>query len=215
MLGAVPGCEKADVVIIGAGNAGINACRMAVGMGARVTILDINHQRLAYLDEVFGSQITTLYSSRANLLASLKKADLVIGCVMLAPGRECQKLVRRDDLKLMKKGAVLVDIVIDQGGCFETSRPTTHDDPVYEVDGVLHYCVANIPGAVPRTSTEALVNATLPYGMRLAKLGLKDACKDDPCLRSGINTYDGKCTFAAVAEALDLPLTDAAEALGV
>ena len=139
----------------------------------------------------------------------------VIGCVMLAPGRECQKLVRRDDLKLMKKGAVLVDIVIDQGGCFETSRPTTHDDPVYEVEGVLHYCVANIPGAVPRTSTEALVNATLPYGLRLAKLGLKEACRDDYCLRSGINTYDGKCTFAAVAEALDLPLVDPAEALGL
>lgn len=215
MLGAVPGCEKADVVIIGAGNAGINACRMAVGMGARVTVLDINHQRLAYLDEVFASQITTLYSSRANLLACLKKADLVIGCVMLAPGRECQKLVRRDDLKLMKKGAVLVDIVIDQGGCFETSHPTTHDDPVYEVDGVLHYCVANIPGAVPRTSTEALVNATLPYGLRMARLGLKQACKDDFCLLSGLNTYDGKCTFAAVAEALDLPLTDPAKALGI
>ena len=215
MLGAVPGCEKADVVIIGAGNAGINACRMAVGMGARVTVLDINHQRLAYLDEVFASQITTLYSSRANLLACLKKADLVIGCVMLAPGRECQKLVRRDDLKLMKKGAVLVDIVIDQGGCFETSHPTTHDDPVYEVDGVLHYCVANIPGAVPRTSTEALVNATLPYGLRMARLGLKQACKDDYCLMSGLNTYDGKCTFAAVAEALDLPLTEPSKALGI
>ncbi len=215
MLGAVPGCEKADVVIIGAGNAGINACRMAVGMGARVTILDINHQRLAYLDEVFGSQIPPLYSSRANLLSALKKADLVIGCVMLAPGRECQKLVRREDLKLMKKGAVLVDIVIDQGGCFETSHPTTHDEPVYEVDGVLHYCVANIPGAVPRTSTEALVNATLPYGLRLARLGLKEACKADFCLMSGINTYDGKLTFAAVAEALEIPLTDPAKALGI
>lgn len=215
MLGAVPGCKKADVVIIGAGNAGINACRMAVGLGARVSVLDINHQRLAYLDEIFGSQITTLYSSRANLLDCLKKADLVIGCVMLAPGRECQKLVRRDDLKLMKKGAVLVDIVIDQGGCFETSRPTTHDDPVYEVDGVLHYCVANIPGAVPRTSTEALVNATLPYGLRLAKQGLKDACRDDFCLRSGVNTYDGKCTFAAVADALGLEYCDPAAALGI
>ena len=215
MLGAVPGCEKADVVIIGAGNAGINACRMAVGMGARVTVLDINHQRLAYLDEVFGTQITTLYSSRANLLAALKKADLVIGCVMLAPGRECQKLVRREDLKLMKKGAVLVDIVIDQGGCFETSHPTTHDDPVYEVDGVMHYCVANIPGAVPRTSTEALVNSTLGYGLQIAGKGLKKACADDACLRSGLNTYDGKCTFAAVAEALDLEYVDPAVALGL
>ena len=208
MLGAVPGCEKADVVVIGAGNAGINACRMAFGLGARVTVLDINHQRLAYVDDVFGTQITTLYSSRANLLMCLKKADLVIGCVMLAPGRECQKLVRRDDLKLMKKGAVMVDIVIDQGGCFETSRPTTHDDPIYEVDGILHYCVANIPGAVPRTSTEALVNATLPYGLRITKQGLEKACREDPCLMSGVNTYDGKCTFAAVAEALHLPYTD-------
>ncbi len=208
MLGAVPGCDKGDVVIIGAGNAGINACRMAVGMGARVTVLDIDHQRLAYLDEVFGTQITTLYSSRANLLASLKKADLVIGCVMLAPGRECQKLVSREDLKLMKKGAVLVDIVIDQGGCFETSHPTTHAEPVYEVDGILHYCVANIPGSVPRTSTEALVNSTLAHGVQITKLGLEGACKADPCLMSGLNTYKGKLTFAAVAEALDIPYTD-------
>ncbi len=208
MLGAVPGCDKADVVILGAGNAGINACRMAVGLGARVTVLDINHARLAYLDEVFGSQITTLYSSRANLLVALKKADLVIGCVMLAPGRECQKLVRREDLKSMKKGSVLVDIVIDQGGCFETSRPTTHDDPVYEVDGVLHYCVANIPGSVPRTSTEALVNATLPYGLQIAGQGLEAACLADPCLMSGVNTYQGRLTFPAVAEAFQLPCED-------
>jgi len=208
MLGAVPGCEKADVVIIGAGNAGINACRMAVGMGARVTILDINHARLAYLDEVFGTQITTLYSSRANLLMALKKADLVIGCVMLGAGRACQKLVRRDDLKLMKKGAVLVDIVIDQGGCFETSHPTTHDDPVYEVDGVMHYCVANIPGAVPRTSTEALVNSTMVYGLRMTKMGLEAACKADPCLMNGVNTYKGNLTFKAVADALDIPFVD-------
>ena len=210
MLGAVPGCDKADVVIIGAGNAGINACRMAVGLGARVTVLDINHQRLAYLDEVFGTQITTLYSSRANLLMALKKADLVIGCVMLAPGRECQKLVLREDLKLMKKGAVMVDIVIDQGGCFETSHPTTHADPVYEVDGIMHYCVANIPGSVPRTSTEALVNSTLAHGVQITRLGLEKACLADPCLMSGLNTYKGKLTFQAVAEALDIPYADPA-----
>ena len=208
MLGAVPGCEKADVVIIGAGNAGINACRMAVGMGARVTVLDINHQRLCYLDEVFGTQITTLYSSRSNLLMALKKADLVIGCVMLAPGRECQKLIRREDLKIMKKGAVLVDIVIDQGGCFETSHPTTHDDPVFEVDGILHYCVANIPGSVPRTATEALVNSTLRYGLHISQFGLEAACKADPCLMNGLNTYGGMLTFSAVADALNLPYTD-------
>lgn len=213
MLGAVPGCEKAEVVIIGGGNAGTNACRMAVGMGARVTILDINHDRLVYLDDIFGSQITTMYSSRANLLAALKKADLVIGCVMLAPGRECQKLVRREDLKIMKKGSVLVDIVIDQGGCFETSHPTTHDDPVYEVDGVLHYCVANIPGSVPRTATEALVNSTLRYGLRITGMGLEEACKADPCLMSGLNAYKGKLTFPAVAEALNIPYTDPATLL--
>ncbi|MBR2532300.1 MAG: alanine dehydrogenase [Lachnospiraceae bacterium] len=213
MLGAVPGCEKAEVVILGGGNAGTNAARMAAGLGAKVTILDINHYRLAYLDDVFGSQITTLYSSRDNLLKSLAKADLVIGCVLLAPGREAPKLVKREDLKIMKKGAVIVDIVVDQGGCFETTHPTTHADPVYEVDGVMHYCVANIPGAVPRTSTEALVNSTLSYGITLTKKGLAAACKDDPGLMLGLNTYDGKCTFAAVAEALDLEYVDPATLL--
>ena len=210
MLGAVPGCEKAEVVILGGGNAGINACRMAVGLGARVTVLDINHARLCYLDEVFGSQITTLFSSRDNLLKCLAKADLVIGCVLLSAGREAPKLVKREDLKIMKKGAVLVDIVVDQGGCFETTHPTTHAEPVFEVDGVLHYCVANMPGAVPRTSTEALVNSTLPYGLKLTSMGLAEACKADAGLMNGLNTYAGKCTFAAVAEALDLEYTDPA-----
>lgn len=204
MLGAVPGCEKAEVIILGGGNAGINACRMAVGLGARVTVLDIKHDRLCYLDEIFGSQITTLYSSRDNILKSLAKADLVIGCVLLAAGREAPKLVKREDLKVMKKGAVLVDIVVDQGGCFETTHPTTHADPVYEVDGVMHYCVANIPGSVPRTSTEALVNSTLAYGLNLAAKGLVGACKEDAGMMNGLNTYNGKCTFAAVAEALGL-----------
>ena len=213
MLGAVPGCEKAEVVILGGGNAGINACRMAVGLGARVTVLDINHARLCYLDEIFGSQITTLFSSRDNLLKSLAKADLVIGCVLLAPGREAPKLVKREDLKIMKKGAVLVDIVVDQGGCFETTHPTTHAEPVFEVDGVLHYCVANMPGAVPRTSTEALVNSTLPYGLQLTAKGLAAACKEDPGMMNGLNVYDGKCTFAAVAEALGLEYTDPATLL--
>lgn len=208
MLGAVPGCEKAEVVILGGGNAGINACRMAVGLGARVTILDINHARLCYLDEIFGSQITTLYSSRDNLLKSLAKADLVIGCVLLAPGKEAPKLVKREDLKVMKQGAVMVDIVVDQGGCFETTHPTTHANPVYEVDGVMHYCVANIPGSVPRTSTEALVNSTLPYGLKITKKGLVNACKEDRHLMNGLNTFDGKCTFAAVAEALSLEYVD-------
>ena len=208
MLGAVPGCEKAEVVILGGGNAGTNAARMAFGLGAKVTILDIDHYRLAYLDDVFGSHVTTMYSSRGNLLKALAKADLVIGCVLLAPGREAPKLVKREDLKVMKKGAVIVDIVVDQGGCFETTHPTTHDDPVYEVDGVMHYCVANIPGSVPRTSTEALVNSTLSYGITLTTKGLTKALKDDPGLMMGLNTYDGKCTFAAVAEALNLEYFD-------
>ena len=181
---------------------------MAFGLGAKVTILDIDHYRLAYLDDVFGSHVTTMYSSRGNLLKALAKADLVIGCVLLAPGREAPKLVKREDLKVMKKGAVIVDIVVDQGGCFETTHPTTHDDPVYEVDGVMHYCVANIPGSVPRTSTEALVNSTLSYGITLTTKGLTKALKDDPGLMMGLNTYDGKCTFAAVAEALDLEYFD-------
>ena len=213
MLGAVPGCEKAEVVILGGGNAGINAARMAVGLGSRVTILDVNHYRLSYLDDVFGSQITTLYSSRDNILKALAKADLVIGCVLLAPGREAPKLVKREDLKIMKKGAVIVDIVVDQGGCFETTHPTTHADPVYEVEGVMHYCVANIPGAVPRTSTEALVNSTLPYGLEITKRGLANICQKDPGMMRGVNTYDGKLTFAAVAEALKLEYTDPAQLL--
>ena len=208
MLGAVPGCEKAEVVILGGGNAGINACRMAVGLGARVTMLDINHARLCYLDEIFSSQITTLYSSRDNVLKSLAKADLVIGCVLLGAGKAAPKLVKREDLKVMKKGAVLVDIVVDQGGCFETTHPTTHADPVYEVDGIMHYCVANIPGSVPRTSTEALVNSTLAHGLTLAAKGVETACKENKHLMNGLNTYDGKCTFAAVAEALDLDYVD-------
>ena len=204
MLGAVPGCEKAEVVILGGGNAGINACRMAVGLGARVTILDINHARLCYLDEIFGSQITTLYSSRDNILKSLAKADLVIGCVLLAAGREAPKLVKREDLKVMKRGAVLVDIVVDQGGCFETSRPTTHEDPVYYVDGILHYCVANIPGAVPYTSTLALTNATMPYMIQLANKGWREACKDNEELRKGLNIVEGKVVYRPVAEAWGL-----------
>lgn len=215
MLSGVPGVEKGNVVILGAGHAGTNACRMAMGMGANVTILDINRNRLAYLDEHFGKQITTMYSTRANILKALSIADLVVGCVLLKPGRSAPKLVRREDLKVMKKGALVVDIVIDQGGCFETSHPTTHDDPVFEVDGVMHYCVANIPGAVPRTATQALTNATLPYGLRIAGLGLAKACAEDAGLLSGLNTYDGKCTFAAVAEALKLEYCDPAKALGI
>jgi len=215
MLPGVPGVEKGNVVILGAGAVGTNACRMAMGLGANVTILDINRNRLAQLDEAFGKQITTLYASHANILKALAIADLVVGCVLLKPGRSAPKLVHREDLAVMKKGAVVVDVVIDQGGCFETSHPTTHDDPVYEVDGVMHYCVANIPGAVPRTATQALANATLSYGLEIANKGLKAACAADEGLLSGLNTYEGKCTFPGVAEALDLEYVDPAAALGI
>ncbi len=213
MLPGVPGCEKGNVVILGAGSVGTNAARMAMGLGANVTILDINRDRLAELDEEFGYKLNTLYSTHSNILKALSTADLVVGCVLLRPGRAAPKLVHREDLAVMRKGAVVVDVVIDQGGCFETSHPTTHDDPVYEVDGVMHYCVANIPGAVPRTATQALCNSTLSYGLDIANKGLAAACKDDPGLMSGLNTYAGKCTFEAVAEALELDFVDPATLL--
>jgi len=209
LLPGVPGVGKGNVVILGGGNVGTNACKMAVGMGARVTVLDINLDRLGYLDDIFGQQITTLYSSRGNVLAAIQNADLVVGAV-LVPGAVAPKLIRKEDLKRMKPGAVIVDVAIDQGGNAETSHATTHDDPIYIVDGIVHYCVANMPGAVSRTSTQALVNATLPYGLQIANKGLEAACKADPGLMEGLNCYDGKCTYAGVAEAFGLEYTDPA-----
>ena len=187
LLSGVPGVEKANVVIIGGGGVGTNACKIAVGMGANVTILDVSAQRLAYLDDIFGSRIQTLYSTRANILECIEKADLVIGAVLL-PGRKTPKLVRKEDLQRMKKGAVIVDVAVDQGGCIETTHPTTHQDPVFEVDGVVHYCVANMPGAVSRTSTMALTNTTLQHGLALATKGFEQAVKDDPCLAQGVRS---------------------------
>lgn len=206
LLGGVPGVERGNVVILGGGNVGTSACKIAVGMGANVTILDLNTRRLAYLDDIFPRQITTLYSTRANILRCLAQADLVVGAVLL-PGRAAPKLVLREDLKHMKPGAVLVDVAVDQGGCVETSHATTHTDPVYQVDGIVHYCVANIPGAVSRTSTQALINATLPYGLELASQGLEAACKANSGLMSGLNCYGGFCTCAGVADALQLAYT--------
>ena len=194
-------------MILGGGNVGTNACKMAVGMGANVTVLDVNARRLAYLDDIFPKQITTLYSTRDNIRRALAQADLVIGAVLL-PGRTTPKLVRKEDLTVMKPGAVIVDVAVDQGGCVETSHPTTHDDPVFMVDGVVHYCVANMPGAVARTSTMALVNATLPYGLELAAKGVEEACAQDKGLLAGLNCYTGYCTFPGVAEALELEYTD-------
>src|SRR6476620_408052 len=202
LLGGVPGVPPARVMILGGGIAGVNAAQMAVGMRADVTIYDISNARLAELDMFFGSQIKTAYASKAAIANAVTKCELVLGAV--AP-----KLVTRDMLKTMKRGSVLVDIAIDQGGCFETSRATTHDNPVYEVDGVIHYCVANMPGAVARTSAFALNNATLPFVLKLANEGAEAAMKSDPHLAAGLNVSGGKIRHQAVAEALDLPFDPA------
>jgi alanine dehydrogenase len=205
LLGGVPGVAPARVAILGGGISGVNAAQMAVGMRADVTIYDISNDRLAELDMFFSSQIKTQYASKAAIAAAVERAHLVIGAV-LVPGAAAPKLVTRDMLKTMKRGSVLVDIAIDQGGCFETSRATTHDDPVFTVDGIIHYCVANMPGAVARTSAFALNNATLPFAMRLANLGAEAAMTADPHLAAGLNVSGGKIRHAAVAEALRLPL---------
>ena len=199
LLGGVPGVAPANVVILGGGVVGHNAAKMAVGLGAHVTIIDRNLDRLRELDDVYSSQIVTLASNAYTIRESLRLADLVIGAVLI-PGAAAPKLVRRDMLPLMKKGSVMVDVAIDQGGCFETSCPTTHTDPIYFVDGVLHYCVSNMPAAVPHTSTFALNNATFPYVMELASRGLEDACAHSHAIREGVNTYQGQVVYAAVAE---------------
>lgn len=200
LLGGVPGVAPARVAILGGGVSGVNAAQMATGLRADVTIYDISNERLAELDMHFGSQIKTAYASRAAIAAAVAKAHLVIGAV-LVPGAAAPKLVTRDMLKTMKRGSVLVDIAIDQGGCFETSRATTHDDPVYEEEGVIHYCVANMPGAVARTSAFALNNATLPFVLKLANQGAEVAMRADKHLANGLNVSDGKIRHEAVAEA--------------
>ncbi len=207
LLSGVPGTPKANVVILGAGVVGSNACKIAVGMGAHVTILDISLERLAALDDLYENRVQTLYSTDENIRAALKEADLVIGSVLI-PGRSAPKLVKKEYLKSMKPGSLIVDVAIDQGGCCETSHVTYHDDPVFEVDGVNHYCVGNMPGAVPRTSTIALCNATLKYGLMIAGKGLENACRDYPVLCSGVNTYGGAVTCKNVAESLDLDYKD-------
>ena len=205
LLGGVPGVEPGKVVILGGGVAGVNAAQMAVGLRADVTIFDISNRRLAELDAQFGNQIRTAFSSNTAIAEAVAGADLVIGAV-LVPGAAAPKLVTRDMIASMRPGAVVVDIAIDQGGCFETSHATTHEDPVFVVDGVIHYCVANMPGAVARTSTIALGNATLPFVLKLANMGAQGAMAADPHLANGLNVAGGKITHAAVAEALDLPL---------
>lgn len=206
LMGGVPGVLPARVLILGGGIVGTNAAIIAAGMGAEVLIADINLPRLRHLSDVLPKNVKTLYSSAHNIKAELPTIDLVIGSVLI-PGDKTPHLVTRDMLKLMKPGTVLVDVAIDQGGCFETSHPTTHSDPVYTVDGIVHYAVANIPGAVPFTSTLALTNATLPYAIALAQKGWRKACEDDAALAKGVNMVDGKVTFKAVADVFGLPYT--------
>lgn len=206
LLGGVPGVRPAKVLVLGGGVVGRNAALMAAGLGADVTITDISLPTLRHLSEVMPKNVRTLYSSRHNIEEELSTTDLVIGSV-LVPGAKAPHLVTREMLQHMRKGSVMVDVAIDQGGCFETSHPTTHSEPVYEVDGVIQYAVANIPGAVPYTSTLALTNATLPYAVRIADMGWRDACKKDPGLAEGVNMVDGNITYKAVAEAFDLPYT--------
>ena len=206
LLGGVPGVSAANVMIIGGGVSGFHAAQMAVGMHADVTIFDRSVNRLEELDNHFGNRVQTVFSTAGAIAEAAKDADLVVGAV-LVPGGSAPKLITRDMLKTMKKGAVLVDIAIDQGGCFETSKPTTHDDPTYEVDGIVHYCVANMPGAVARTSTFALNNRTLPHVIALANLGPKAALLADQHLMRGLNVANGAITYEAVADALDMPYT--------
>ena len=212
LLGGVPGVGAGKVVILGGGTSGFNAAQMAVGLHADVTLFDLNINRLEELDELFKNRLHTVYSTRGAIADAIREADLVIGAV-LVPGAAAPKLIDREQLATMKPGAVLVDIAIDQGGCFETSKATSHDDPIYEVDGVVHYCVANMPGAVPRTSTFALNNRTLPHIVNLAELGPLDAMRADGHLANGLNVADGMITCEPVARDLGLPYRPLAEAL--
>lgn len=206
LLGGVPGVKRGKVVILGGGVVGTNAAKMAVGLGAEVTILDVNLDRMRYLDDIFGNQVTTIYSDALSIEKAISDADLVIGAVLI-PGASAPKLIRKYHLPKMKKGSVIVDVAVDQGGCIETCKPTTHDNPTYEVDGIIHYCVANMPGAVPYTSTYALTNATLKYALKIANGGLKKALAEDPELALGVNIHDGKCVYKAVADSLSLTYT--------
>jgi alanine dehydrogenase len=207
LLGGVPGVPPAKCVVLGGGVVGINAAKMAAGLGAGVVILDISLERLRYLSDVMPANVQLIYSNRHNILEQIGMADLVIGGVLI-PGAKAPKLIRRDDLKRMKPGAVIVDVAIDQGGCVETIRPTTHENPTYVIDGVIHYGVANMPGGVPRTSTLALTNATLPYALKLANKGWQTALRENASLLKGLNMVDGKVTYPGVAEAFGLPCDD-------
>ena len=212
LMGGVPGVAPANVAILGGGTVGANAARVAVGLGARVTVLDINHDRLKYMDDIYRGSLQTRSSDEYNIEEVVYEADLVIGAVLL-PGRRAPWLITRDMLKQMRRSSVIVDVAVDQGGCVETTRPTTHSNPTYVVDDVVHYCVANMPGAVPRTSTFALNNQTMNYTLRIAGEGV-DAVRSNPALQLGLNTYKGHITYPGVAEAFDLPSVDPLVALG-
>lgn len=213
LLGGVPGTPRANVVIIGAGTVGTNACKIAVGMGANVTVIDVNLSRLSYLDDIFGSKIQTLMSSDGTIEKAVANADLVIGSVLI-PGKAAPKLMKRDYLKNMRPGSVIVDVAVDQGGCCETTKVTYHDAPTYVVDGVVHYCVGNMPGAVPRTSTIALTNATMRYGLQIADGGLEEACRKNEVLYSSVNTYQGSITCRNVADSFGMEHKEIKELMG-
>lgn len=212
LMGGIPGVPPANVIVLGGGIVGVNAAKIASGMGAHTTILDINLKRLRYLDDVMPKNVRTIFSTEGNIRNLLPQTDLVIGAV-LVPGAKAPSLIRKDMLKLMRPGTVMVDVAIDQGGCFETSKPTTHDDPIYMVDDVVHYCVANMPGAVPYTSTLGLTNATLPYAVELANKGWIDALNENEELMKGLNIADGKIVYKDVAEAFNMDYTSISEVL--
>jgi alanine dehydrogenase len=213
LLGGVPGVPPAHVMVIGGGVVGTNAARIALGMGAKVTIVDLNLNRLREIDDIFNGRVYTLASNSYNVASATREADLVIGGVLI-PGATAPKIVTREMVSRMKKGAVIVDVAIDQGGCVETARPTSHSDPSYVVDGVVHYCVTNMPGAVPHTSTLALTNATFPYVLRIANLGARAALRQDPGLAEGLNTWAGKLTHKGVAESQGRSFTSPSTVLG-
>jgi len=212
LLGGVPGVAPAKVMVIGGGVVGVQAAKMACGLGAQVYMLDVSLPRLRYLADVMPSNCITMMSSKGAIQELLPEMDMVVGAVLI-PGAKAPAVITREDLKLMRPGTALVDVAIDQGGCFETSKPTTHTEPTYEVDGIVHYCVANIPGAVPMTSTMALTNATLPYALEIANKGWKKACQENEEIKLGLNVHDGKLVYKAVCDAFDLPYTPVEDVL--
>ncbi len=212
LLGGVPGVKPANVLILGGGIVGTQAAKMAAGLGAHVTIMDVSLARLRYLSDIMPPNVQTMMSNEYNIRDMIKVCDLIIGAVLI-PGAKAPHLITREMLKLMRAGTVLVDVAVDQGGCIETCRPTTHEDPTFIIDGVVHYCVANMPGAVPYTSTLALTNATLPYALQLANKGWQKACRDNIDLKMGLNIVDGKVVYKGVADAFNMPLTDVSDVL--